>query len=242
MSKYVDMIGWDDCPHLNPPHVSKEELDELSKDMLPHQRQARRTGRPSLGAGAIYPVNEDDIFIDPFAIPEYFERGWTMDVGWRKTAALFGARDPDTDVHYLTHEYYVGEAMPIVHAHSIKSMLPWPDLVGGIDPAAENSNQKDGIALKNEYEDLGLCLTNANNRVASGIHKVLTMLQSGQLKVFNTLQYWRKEFRLYRRDEKGKIVKENDHLMDDTRYLLATPGLFVTRPQQQAGRKNYGEW
>jgi hypothetical protein len=242
MSKYVDMIGWDDCPHLQPPHITNEELDELSADMLPHQRQARRTGRPSLGAGAVYPVNEDNIFIDPFPIPDYFNRGWAMDVGWNRTAAIFGAQDPDTDIVYLTHEYYVGEAQPLNHAHGIKVMLPWVELAGGIDPAAENSNQKDGTKLKQEYEDLGLMLVLANNKVAAGIHKTLTMLQGGELKVFNTLTYWRKEFRLYRRNDKGKIIKENDHLMDCTRYLLATPGLFTSRPIQQAGRKNHGEW
>jgi hypothetical protein len=34
------------------------------------------------------------------------------------------------------------------------------------------------------------------------------------------LQNWLSEFRIYRRDEKGKIVKQNDHLMDATRYGL----------------------
>lgn len=236
------MIGWSDCPHLKPPYITQEELDELSADMLPHQRQARRTGRPSLGAGAIYPVSEDNLFIDPFQIPDYFLRAWSLDVGWNKTAALVGARDPDTDITYLTHEYYVGEVQPIVHAHGIKAILPWHDLNGAMDPAAEGSNQKDGTKLREEYEDLGFVLVKANNAVNAGIHIVLTMMQGGKLKVFNTLQYWRKEYRLYRRDEKGKIIKKNDHLMDDTRYLLATPGLFTSRPIQQAGRKNYGEW
>ena len=33
---------------------------------------------------------------------------------------------------------------------------------------------------------------------------------------------WFSEFRLYRRDENGKIVKDKDHLMDSTRYLIMT--------------------
>ena len=61
MSKYCDMIGWEDAPHLQPPHITKEELDDLERDMLPHQKAARRQGRPSLGAGAIYPVEEDKL-------------------------------------------------------------------------------------------------------------------------------------------------------------------------------------
>jgi hypothetical protein len=38
--------------------------------------------------------------------------------------------------------------------------------------------------------------------------------------VFSTLQNWLGEFRVYRRDPTGKIVKERDHLMDATRYLV----------------------
>jgi hypothetical protein len=243
------MIGWDDAPHLNPPHISKEELDDLERDMLPHQRQARRTGRPALGAGAIYPVDEDTIFIDPIPIPDHWERAWAMDVGWTRTAALIGARDPDTDIYYLTGEYYLGQQMPIVHAHAIKAMLPWKTLEGAIDPAAKGSNQKDGTKLRTEYEDLGLRLRSANNAVSAGIHRTLILMQGGQLKVFNTLTNWRKEFRLYRRvtkkTERGEtsaIVKENDHLMDCTRYLVNTPDLFTTRPVDRARRRRSGEW
>ena len=46
------------------------------------------------------------------------------------------------------------------------------------------------------------------------------MLSTNKLKVFGSLVNWFAEFRLYRRDENGKIVKDNDHLMDDTRYLV----------------------
>lgn len=242
VSKYVDMIGWDDAPHLKPPHISEAELADAEKNMQPHQRQARRSGRPSLGAGAIYPVDEDDLFVEPFRVPPHFERAWALDVGWVRTGALWGARDPDADVYYLTHEYYRGEHAPIVHAHAIKTTHPWPGLEGAIDPAAEGSNIKDGTKLRAEYEELGLRLRPAVNAVSAGIHHVLTLMQGGQLKVFTTLTSWRKEFRLYRRDEKGKIVKKNDHLMDCTRYLLMTSGLFVTQPTQRARSRGRGEW
>jgi hypothetical protein len=33
---------------------------------------------------------------------------------------------------------------------------------------------------------------------------------------------WLGEFRVYRRDEKGHIVKQNDHLMDATRYFIVS--------------------
>jgi len=240
VSKYVDMIGWEDAPHLLPPYVDPEVLADLEKGMLPHQRQARRTGRPSLGSGAIYPINEDDIFVDPFKIPEHFEQAYGLDVGWNKTAALLGWRDPDLDIIYLAAEHYRGEVEPFTHVHSIKAWGDW--ILGAIDPAAEGSNQKDGTKLREAYEELGLQLVRANNAVAAGLHECLVRFQDGRLKVFTTLTNWRKEFRLYRRDEKGKIVKQNDHLMDAMRYLVNTDSVFSTKPIQTARRRSAGEW
>lgn len=247
MSKYVDMIGWDDAPHLCPPNISPEELDELEADMQPHQRDARRKGKPSLGAGAIYPIAEELLFIDPIPIPDHWERAWSIDPGWRTTAALVGAYDPDAERYYLTEEYYGHEDLPVVHSHGIKAMLPWASLEGAIDPSGDNvGNQKDGAKMKAEYEDLGLRLVKANNAVHAGLRHVLILKQTGRLKVFNTLTYYRTEHRLYRRDEKGKIAVDEpkkDHLMDCERYLLNTSGLFRPKPIERASRpRRHGEW
>lgn len=40
--------------------------------------------------------------------------------------------------------------------------------------------------------------------------------------MFKTLQNWLSEYRLYRRDDKGHVVKQNDHLMDAIRYLTVS--------------------
>lgn len=244
MAKYIDMIGHDDVPHLNPPIITVEEREELFADMLPHERIARQTGKPSLGAGAIYPVAEETLLVDDFEVPDWYEYAWSMDPGWNVTAALLCARNPDTDVHYLTSEFYGQQNEPVVHSHGIKAMLPWRRLVGCIDPAGDNvSSQKDGSKLKEEYEDLGLELMLANNAVHAGLRRVLILMQTGKLKIFRTLVYTLKELRLYRRDEKGKIVKQNDHLMDCMRYLLNTSSAFQARPIQRTRRsRGSGEW
>lgn len=69
------------------------------------------------------------------------------------------------------------------------------------------------------YRELGLDLTEADNAVEAGIYEILMRLTTGRLKVFKSLQNWFAEFRLYRRDEKGRVVKDRDHLLDATRYL-----------------------
>jgi hypothetical protein len=64
----------------------------------------------------------------------------------------------------------------------------------------------------------------ADNAVEAGLYEVWQRLSTGRLKVFNNLSNFRTEYRMYRRDENGKIVKKNDHLMDAARYLVMTNG------------------
>ncbi len=72
-----------------------------------------------------------------------------------------------------------------------------------------------------DYIDLGLDLVPALNAREAGIQLVYQLLSSGQLKVFkNACPNWLKEYRMYQRDEKGNIVKKDDHLMDATRYFI----------------------
>ena len=60
----------------------------------------------------------------------------------------------------------------------------------------------------------------AKNGVEAGIYKAFSMLSEGRIKVFKSLRMWQDEFAVYRRDKHGKVVKENDHLMDAFRYLI----------------------
>lgn len=188
--------------------------------MEPHTREARTKGVPVLGAGVIYPVPESSFLIDDFDMPDFWPRAYGLDVGWNKTAAVWGAWDQSSDVVYLYSEHYMGQAAPAVHASAIKSRGLW--IPGAIDPASAGRGQLDGRKVREEYQKEGLTLTDADNAVEAGIHAVYQRLVSGRLKVFRTMRSWLSEFRIYRRDENGKIVKENDHAMDATRYLIMT--------------------
>ena len=211
-AKFTVFCTWDEVPHL-----SQEAKDGLWRSIPPFQRDARSKGVPSLGAGAIYPVPEADITVSDFPIPAHWPRAYGLDVAWNRTAAVWGALDRDSDVLYLYSEHYVGEGEPSVHATAIQARGAW--IPGSIDPASRGRSQVDGRQLLQMYTDLGLKLNMADNAVEAGIYRVWQRLSSGRLKVCKSLQQWFAEFRLYRRDEKGKVVKERDHLMDATRYL-----------------------
>lgn len=226
-SKCVVMAGWDDVPHL-----TAQMKEELLASIPPFQRDARSKGIPQLGSGAIFPVPESDIVVSDMPIPEHWPRAYGMDVGWNRTAAVFAAWDRESDIVYLYAEHYRGQAEPAIHAEAIKARGDW--IPGVIDPASRGRTQDDGQRLIDMYgkSGLGLDLDMADNAVESGLYEVWTRLSTGRLKVFRSMSNWLSEFRLYRRNEKGQIVKANDHIMDATRYLIMS-GLSraKTKPQ-----------
>lgn len=201
-------------------------------DMRPHEREARAKGIPALGSGVIYPVQESLWVCDAFEIPDHWPRAYGMDVGWNRTAAVWGAWDRDSDTVYEYSEHYIAEAEPQIHADAIRSRGDW--IVGAIDPASQGRSQKDGTQLAVEYSDLGLNLVLADNTVEAGIHAVHRRLASGRLKTFRSLVNTIRERRIYRRDEKGKVVKENDHAMDAERYLIMTGLVHAAAPPWDA--------
>ena len=222
-SKYLVNAGWDDVPHLD-----GKTKTELLAATPPHLRDARTKGEPSLGAGAIYPVELSEVLVDPFEIPPYWPRCYALHVGWNRTAALWAALDRSADCWYLYTEHYRGKAEPSIHATAIKARGEW--IPGLIDPAARGRAQKDGEQLLVTYGELGLTLTEANNALEAGIYDVWLRLSTGRIKAFKTLMNWQAEYRLYRRDEKGNVVSEFDHLMDDMRYIVLS-GKAVAIPQ-----------
>lgn len=214
--KLTVMVSWDEVPHLDE-QAQKQMLSSIPE----YQREARTKGVPHLGAGVIYPVNEEEIkIVKPFQIPDHWPKGFGMDVGWNWTVAVWGAYDRDTGVWYLYREHFRSHAEPPVHASGILAAGPW--IPGRIDPAANGRSQVDGRQLFQMYRDLGLQIDIAPNAVEAGIFEVWTAITTNRVKVFASLRNWFTEYRMYRRDAKGKVVKKNDHLMDATRYMIAS--------------------
>lgn len=213
---HIVTATWDDAPHL----TDEQKRKQWAK-LPPHQRDARAKGIPKLGAGAVYPVDVERVFIEPFSIPKHWKRAFALDVGWGNTAAIFGHYDEENDIIYLTGEYKMQEQPPPVHASAIKHRGYMP---GCIDPASRGRGQADGQKLFEKYVREGLDLKKANNAVEAGIYEVWERMQEGRLFIFNTLKLTYSEFILYRRVLKSngrtEIHKENDHLMDCMRYLI----------------------
>jgi Terminase RNaseH-like domain len=232
--KIAIMAGWDDVPHLD---------EDTKKTLLlgypPHMRDARTKGIPRMGAGAIYPVSEDDYKISPIALQPHWPRVGGLDVGWNTTACLWAALDRDSQQVYIYAEHYRGKAEVAVHASAIAARGAWIPLA--IDPASRGRSQHDGRSVIEQYEAHGLNIHIADNAREAGIFRVWTMLSEGRLKIFSTCANLLAEMRIYRRDERGNIVKSHDHAVDALRYLCGSLDEAITEPNVEAG-KRWCDW
>ena len=83
----------------------------------------------------------------------------------------------------------------------------------------EGRSESDRWRLLQIYRDLGVDLEVAENCVESGTYEVAQALSSGRLKIFRTLPRFLQEYKLYRRDAQGQVVRQNDLLMNCLRSL-----------------------
>ncbi len=214
--RYAIAISWDDAPHL-----TEEDKATMIAEMPPNERDARTKGIPALGSGKVYPLQDDDIKVRPFEIPEYYPRAYALDFGWNNTAALWLAQDPVTQIIYIYSEYKKGKVPDSQHAYAIMQRGQW--MAGAADPSG-GGRRDDGKMRIDYFRSLGLDLHPGHNSLVPGIAQVYNMFESGMLKVFSNLEMFFDEFRVYRYDSKdpNRIARnQDDHLLDCLRYGIS---------------------
>lgn len=212
-------VGWDDAPHL-----SDRVKEELLASFPPHQRDMRTKGIPMLGHGRIYDASEDLITCDPFPIPDHWFVIDGMDFGWdHPQAHVQLAWDRDEDKFYLTRAYKAKQTSP---AEAWFATKMWANGIPTAWPHDGLQTEKgSGLQQKSYYEEAGFDMLpdratweDGSNSVEAGLFELYDLMRSGRLKVFRGLRDWFEEYNFYHRDEKGRIVKIRDDLMDATRY------------------------
>lgn len=220
MTRTVIRMTIDDAEHYTP-----EQRAAIIASYPPHERKARAQGIPVLGSGRVFPIDEDTLKVKAFAIPDSWAQIGGIDFGWdHPTAAVKLAHDRDTDCIYVTASYGAREATPVIHAAALKpwgSWLPWAWPHDGLQ-----HDKGSGETLAQQYRDQGLSLLwdrstfeDGGNGVEAGIMEMIDRMQTGRWKVFDHLEDWFGEFRLYHRKD-GLIVKLNDDRMSASRYAM----------------------
>lgn len=220
MTRHVTRMAIEDADH-----YTAEQRADIIASYPAHERKARTRGIPVLGSGRVFPIDEDDIKIPAFAIPPHWPQIAGIDFGWdHPTAAAKLAWDRDSDCIYVVNSYGQREATPIMHAAALKGWgptLPWAWPHDGLQ-----HDKGSGEALAAQYRAQGLSLLperatfeDGGNGVEAGVTEMLDRMLSGRWKVFDHLEDWFAEFRLYHRKD-GLIVKLNDDRMSASRYAM----------------------
>lgn len=230
--------SWEDAPHLvKPGGELTEEAEQLLAGFPAHEREMRRRGVPSFGAGLVFPFSEEQLVVDPFEIPKHWPQIVGIDFGGGASVAghPFGAArlawDRDNDIVYVISDYREGGKTPPIHVAAIHAWGKWQPCAWPHDGL--NTEKSTGEQLIKAYRDLGLnCLpekaTNApgmgqeegdgGNSVEASLLEMYQRMETGRWKVFRTCRHWLEEQRTYHRDEKAKLVKLRDDVLSASRY------------------------
>ncbi len=220
-------------------HLNEDVMTQILSSYSPHEREMRRYGRPSIGSGLVFPVQEDKLMIDPVQLEDHWPRIAGIDFGWdHPTAVVWVAWDKDEDELYIYDCYRQSKASPSVHAASIRTRSESVPIAYPHDGNRRDSMGNPGLA--DQYRSLGCNMmlehfTNppalghnkGGNSVEEGLMDMLQYMEQGRFHVFNTLVDWFEEFRMYHR-KGGKVVPFKDDLMSATRYAVLSRRFAVS--------------
>lgn len=232
---YLRSATWDDAPHL-----AQQDKDRLAASYRAHERDARTKGIPMMGEGAIFPIPDEVIRVDPFKIPDHWLRIKGCDFGYEHHAAgVSCAWDRHQDVFYVIDCYRSkGQLAPYHAAWFNKGDDKWVPVAWPHD--GMNTSKAGGEKVKEAYVAHGVRMLGKSARYpkASGddkekgggqdpwpaIDEMRERMMTGRFKVFSHLEPWFEEKRSYHvksTNEGGvKIVARKDDLMAATRYAL----------------------
>jgi phage terminase large subunit-like protein len=215
-------------------HYTPEQRQAIIATYPEYERKARTQGIPQLGSGRVFPLDESQIAIASFPIPEHWPQGCGLDFGWdHPSAGIRMAWDRDSDILYVMATHRAREQTPALFAAATR---PWGDWLPWAWPHDGLQHDKgSGEQLMAQYKAQGLKMMalratfeDGSNGLEAGVMEMLERMQSGRLKVFHHLRDWFEEFNLYHRKD-GLIVKEGDDLLSATRYAIMMRRAFVTK-------------
>ena len=232
-------------------HVKPEDFQSMVDKFPEHERDARIYAIPMLGEGLIFPVPEASLKCAPFEIPDWWPQIAAIDFGYEHpTAAVLLSLDRDADVVYVCREYRVRRKTADQHTLALRHWgkhLKWAWPTDGLQ-----SEKSTGARIAELYRDEGLKFMrqhaqyratfkerNVQRSIVSverGLIDMLQRMETGRLRIFENCPLWLEERRLYHR-KGGKVVKQQDDLMDATRMgIMSLRFAAVSKPTAKMHR------
>lgn len=244
-------------------HIPLIEREKIIAGYLPHEREARTTGRPTLGSGLIYQTPESLIVedVDPLSFPTHWKWGWGIDLGIdHPFAAVLMAYDPDRDCIHIVAELRVSDEIPDQHAKAMRKIeedifgrvleipVAWPHDAGTRDRTS-------GRPIKNIYAHWGLKmmpeaaslpgLSGVEGRSLEGSIAEIDAREHGQAWfVSQRCRHYFEERRMFHR-KNGEIVALREDTLSAARYAYMMRRYFKSRIDcggGAVGTAAYSQW
>ena len=230
---------------------------------LPHEREARTTGRPAMGSGLIYQHSESLIVedVDPLSFPLHWKWGWGLDIGIdHPFSAVLMAHDPDRDCIHLVADLRVSDEIPDQHVKAMRKIeedifgrqmeipVAWPHDAGTRDRTS-------GKPIKNVYAHWGLKMMDSaaslpgisgveGRSVEGSIMEIDSREHGGAWKISQRMRFYLEERRMYHRKD-GEIVALRDDTLCAARYAYMMRRNFRNRIDcggGAVGTAAYSQW
>ncbi len=184
-------------------------------------------GKWCVTEGIVYDCWKDEYIIDDFKAPDFCQWYISMDYGTVNPCSM-GLWCVTDDTAVRVAEYYYDSRKEKRSRTDEEHYAELEKLAGtvGIDDIQAVIVDPSAASFIECIRRHGrFNVRKANNDVLSGIRRTSTLIKAGMLRVHKDCQGFLNEVKLYRWDEKSpvdSVIKENDHAMDDTRYLVNT--------------------
>ena len=217
INKDIDVISW---ASVDNPAFPKEEF-ERAKATLPQPIFERRyLGKFTQLEGLVYPDFNDNVVVNPFDIPDTWEKFGGMDFGQTNpTAIVCVAHDPSSDVYYVYKEFYRSEQLLEQSANFIKS--------NGLKYVLADPQSAQLIVELNRHHSVGN-VKQAENDINTGIQRLASLFKAQRLKVFKSCDNLIDELESYHYpspDSEGEVkdkpVAKHNHACDALRYAFS---------------------
>jgi hypothetical protein len=211
-------------------HYSAAEREVIISSYPKHVRRARAMGLPAIGEGAVFPIDDDELWCDPFDIPSHWMEIGGLDFGWdHPTAAVRHVFDRESETFFVVDEYRERQRTPMQHVEALKGWGPHLPFAWGLEglqtKLSENPEQTQKMFRKHGLKMLDAHATfdEGGVGVEAGVQQILDLMMVGKWRVFKTCRRWMEEKNGYHRakgsdDKVAQIKKVHDDLMDASRY------------------------
>lgn len=220
------------------PSFPMDEYERARRTLPSWKFEMFYNGNFSRPAGMIYEDFSQNHIIPAFKIPGIWIKTFGVDFGAVNTAKIWIAQDPETKLRYLYREALEGNKTTAGHVESVKQYNEYNLKAYG---GAKSETQQ-----RADWSAAGLAVQEPLiSDVEAGINRVIALLKTNNLYVFDTCTGIIDEFGTYARelDTSGQPTekikdKANFHRLDALRYAASAfdevSGLPDKQPKQES--------